>query len=184
MRTQNELREFTTVMLVLGLFVAVFGWCFDARPDDGLRGRLERAQAMRGVGRVGAEHVDQAELSQAIALASRENPRLAALMLATAGAESGLMRRIAEGHCKPLECDHGRAVGLWQSHRLQQGATLTEQATEAARELTRATRECSGRAPFPLGAFRSYGSGKGCFGAVPRETERVELYKRILEAIK
>ena len=145
--------------------------------------RLVQAQRLPGVRHAKEPTVDELELASAIVEATRGNRTLAALTLTTLAAESGLRKRISEDRCLPRECDHGLAVGLGQSHRLPHGATLQEQVSEAARELVRATKECSGRAPFPIGAIRSYGSGRGCFGAVPREAERLQLFGRIRRAL-
>jgi hypothetical protein len=41
---------------------------------------------------------------------------LAMLLLTVAWHETRLSLRIHEGRCRPYECDHGRARGLWQLH--------------------------------------------------------------------
>lgn len=140
--------------------------------------KLIAAQHLKGVQHFKEPAVDERELASLIVESTHGNATLSALVLTMASAETGLRARIAADHCMPRECDHGRAVGIVQSHKLAHGATLKEQVEEAARELKRTTSECHGL-PFPLSAMRAYGSGGGCYAPIPRETERVELFKRI-----
>lgn len=162
---------------LLGTALAMLLLCALAHGST-LADRLTAAQALPGVTRVDEAAVPPAELSRAIVDAARGNRTLSALMLTTAAAESGLRARIAADNCRAEECDHGRAVGLWQSHGLDHGASLTEQARDAAQRLRAATARCHGL-PFPLAAMRAYGSGVDCESPIPRETERVELFRRI-----
>lgn len=164
--------------LMLAYFIATSAHCEPLSLSD----RLVSAQHLPGTQRPNEEHVDEGELAEAIVKATDGNRTLAALVLTMASTESGLLKRIADGKCKPRECDRGKAVGLWQSHFLERGAPLDVQANEAARELRRAVSACHGLS-FPLAAMRAYGSGAGCHAPIPRETERVELFKRIQKAV-
>lgn len=169
------------LMTALGVTFATMGLAH-CEPLS-LTDKLVAAQHLKGVQHFKEPAVDERELANLIVEATHGNPTQSALVLTMASAETGLRARIAEGRCLPHECDHGRAVGIVQSHKLQRGATLKEQVEEAARELKRTTSECHGL-PFPLSAMRAYGSGGGCYAPIPRETERVELYKRIRRAIQ
>jgi hypothetical protein len=69
-----------------------------------------------------------AEAIETEALTSPRSPReWAALMLAIAENETHGSLRIHEGHCRPLECDRGRARGLWQEHRNKRNAPIWDQ---------------------------------------------------------
>jgi hypothetical protein len=50
--------------------------------------------------------------------------RTAALLASIASFESGLQPRLAQGLCKPGECDHGLATGLLQTHMGNYGLVL------------------------------------------------------------
>jgi hypothetical protein len=166
------------IVAVVALACAMLITAIAQADAPSLTDRLVAAQHLPGVRSANEPAVDERELAELIASTSKGNRTLAALMLTMASTESGLRRRIADSQCKPLECDHGRSVGLWQSKRLERGADLATQPQEAARELMRVTKECHGL-PFPLAAMRAYGSGGGCHAPIPRETERSKLFARV-----
>lgn len=120
---------------------------------------------------------------------------LAALMLAVAWHETRLSLRIHDGRCKPLECDRGRARGLWQLHvhrslpreRWLTVAGLTEAATksaarEAAIALVRSRRMCAvaTRGRDWVGATLTAYAGRGCGGRLPDLQARIRTYRRLL----
>jgi hypothetical protein len=120
---------------------------------------------------------------------------LATLLLTVAWHETRLSLRIHDGHCKPYECDHGRARGLWQLHAhasLPRERWLTVSgldlpstvngASEAALALTRSRYMCSKSAraggdwvALTLLAF----AGHGCSGHLPDMSSRVQTYRRL-----
>lgn len=120
---------------------------------------------------------------------------LATLLLTVAWHETRFSLRIHEGNCKPYECDHGRARGLWQLqvHRslpretwiglagLDVDATRRA-AREAARVLTRSRNMCSGRAQgvtLVAQTLSAY-AGRGCTRLLPDIDARVRTYRRLL----
>ena len=120
------------------------------------------------------ETVDPARLAAAITAESQNAPRSPyewqRLMLAIAENETRLSARIAEGRCKPSECDHGRAKGLWQVHRnalnrdswAKQDGDIELQAHLASEQLKRAYWTCarSGQ-PWLVGTINAY-AGRRC----------------------
>lgn len=120
---------------------------------------------------------------------------LASLMLTIAWHETRLSLRIHDGRCKPLECDRGRARGLWQlqaqrslpRERWLLVAGLNPEATdgaarEAARFVVRSRRMCAvatrGRAW--IGPTLTAYAGRGCGGRLPDLQARIRTYRRLL----
>lgn len=84
---------------------------FPAHWDDR---HTETPEARRARVEVVAQAIDEAVRATPWPGSKRE---LAALLAVTADGESGgLALRIHAGKCRPKECDHGRAVSLWQLH--------------------------------------------------------------------
>jgi len=117
---------------------------------------------------------------------------LATLLLTVAWHETRLSLRIHDGHCKPFECDHGRARGLWQLHahaslsrdRWLTVAGLDEQSTfnaasEAALALTRSRHMCRQRGADWVASTISAYAGRGCGGGLPDLDARVRTYRRL-----
>lgn len=119
---------------------------------------------------------------------------LAAMAIATAWSESKLALRIHRGQCLALECDRGRARGLWQIQR-QRWMTLDDwdrlhglentrhAARIAVRMLTRARNLCrslEGSREWVEMTFASYGTGRGCAGTLRDMRERVATYRRVM----
>jgi hypothetical protein len=96
------------------------------------------------------EPVDAAELASAIVAVPKLTRDWAALILTIGGHESALSARIAAGNCRPRECDHGAAWGLFQSHKNKLNADvwgspdIRVQTLEAAAMLRRAFYTCNG----------------------------------------
>jgi hypothetical protein len=123
---------------------------------------------------------------------------LATLLLTVAWHETGLSLRIHEGRCKPYECDHGRARGLWQLHvhsllpraRWLGVAGLDFESTrtaafEAARALVRSRHMCAAgvrTSAWVAPTLAAY-AGRGCRGHLPDIDRRVQTY-RFLVAIE
>jgi hypothetical protein len=120
---------------------------------------------------------------------------LASLMLATAWHETRLSIRIHDGRCKPLECDRGRARGLWQlqMHRslprerwLRVAGLSLEATRDAAREaaiaLVRSRRMCAvaTRGREWVGPTLTAYAGRGCGGRLPDINARIRTYRRLL----
>ncbi|HET9958094.1 MAG TPA: hypothetical protein VFQ61_26545, partial [Polyangiaceae bacterium] len=120
---------------------------------------------------------------------------LASLLLTVAWHETRLSLRIHEGNCRPFECDHGRARGLWQLHMhasLPRERWLTvagldpdstrAAAQEAARALIRSRRMCMSVSrgadwvPYTLVAF----AGRGCRGQLPDIQRRVRTFHHLV----
>lgn len=124
---------------------------------------------------------------------------LATLMLTVAWHETRLSLRIHDGRCKPLECDRGKARGLWQlqAHRslpkerwlrvagFNPEATRTA-AREAAIALVRSRRMCSvaTRGRDWVGATLTAYAGVGCGGRLPDLNARIRTYRRLLNLSK
>lgn len=119
---------------------------------------------------------------------------LAALMLTVAWHETRLSLRIHDGRCRPLECDRGRARGLWQLHvhrslpkeRWLRVAGLNRESTdnaahEAAIALIRSRRMCSiaTRGRDWVGATLTAYAGLGCGGRLPDIGSRIQTYRRL-----
>lgn len=120
---------------------------------------------------------------------------LAALMVTIAWHETKFSLRIHDGRCKPLECDKGRARGLWQlqAHRslpkerwllvagLNPDATRVA-AREAATALVRSRRMCgvATRGGDWVGATIAAYAGRGCGGRLPDLRARTRTYRYLL----
>lgn len=117
---------------------------------------------------------------------------LATLLLTVAWHETRLSLRIHDGRCKPFECDHGRARGLWQLHahasltreRWLTVAGLDAQSTfngaaEAALALTRSRHMCRKRGSDWVASTISAYAGRGCGGGLPDLDARVRTYRRL-----
>lgn len=130
--------------------------------------------------------VDPRELAEAIAAIPHVTGTWAALVLTIAAHESALRARIARGECKPLECDGGRAWGLYQSHKNTRNAEawgspdLKLQTLEAAAALRSAFYQCGGlrSADWPLQTIRAY-AGRGCRTPLAGEGARVATFERL-----
>jgi hypothetical protein len=120
---------------------------------------------------------------------------LATLLLTVAWHETRFSLRIHEGNCKPYECDHGRARGLWQLH-VQPSLPREEwihvagldvestrlAAREAAKALSRSRNMCAGRArgtELIAQTLAAY-AGAGCGGRLPDVEARVRTFRRLL----
>jgi hypothetical protein len=132
-------------------------------------------------------------------VASRQRsmvPReLAAVLVALGWHESKFALRIAEGRCKPWECDRGKARGIFQIHRrdamsdAQWDALLgtgTEPTLASTREIARrviaARKRCrslEARQDWAAGVFSSL-AGRGCIGEFKGRAERVRVFRRLL----
>lgn len=124
-------------------------------------------------------------LAAAVVSVARDKDE-AAFLIAWGDHETRYSLRIHRGHCRPLECDRGRARGPWQNHRnglsdekweALHGVELTRlQAEEAARRARWALNQC--KADRIRGAFRVLG-GNGCTKALRGEDERVATFRRV-----
>ena len=111
-------------------------------------------------------------------------------MLTLASHESGLSARIASGHCRPDECDQGRAWGVLQVHRYDFNASvwgstnLDDQVREGARIARSKAAQCErAGVPFPLGVFRAMG-GRKCRAKLKDEKRRMATYHRVLAELR
>lgn len=83
-------------------------------------------------------------------------PELEALLLTVAYHESGYSLRIHAGECRPLECDHGRAKGLWQLHRTARNHAYWNELDGLGEDRTRlAAKEAAAALVRARGAVRS-----------------------------
>jgi hypothetical protein len=120
---------------------------------------------------------------------------LAVLLVTIAWHETRFSLRIHDGHCRPYECDHGRARGLWQLHvhaslprerwltvaGLDPVSTLNG-ATEAATALIRSRHWCARQArgrDWVAPTLLAY-AGRGCGGQLPDIDARVRTYRHLL----
>lgn len=129
--------------------------------------------------------VDAAGFASAVVSVSGGNRDWTALLATVAIHEAALSARIADGNCRPLECDHGLAWSLYQIHRNQQNSAvwgsrdLTVQTREASRMLRQAFYRCGGlHDGWLLQTLRAY-AGHGCASPFPGETERVATFVRV-----
>ena len=121
-----------------------------------------------------AETVDHERLARAVAAESQNAPRSpdewGKLLLLIGRYESGFKLRIIDGHCRPNECDRGRAKGGWQLWRntlnrdswAKQDGDIELQAHLASEQLKRAYWTCarSGQ-PWLVGTINAY-AGRRC----------------------
>jgi hypothetical protein len=179
--------QFIRLMIVLAVSFALFAWC-ESRANAGaipLVDRLVKAQSHLPASKKDPEQVDAQELANAINEAALGDPVIAAALLATAWTETTLSDRLRRNECRPLECDRGRAWGLWQQHKdgfnreVWGSPDVAVQARHAARAMRYARRTCQqAGAPFPEGMLRQYG-GRRCDSPVPREAVRVATFNQI-----
>lgn len=132
-------------------------------------------------------------LAAGIAQASVGRPKpardWAALVAAIAWHESGFSLRIHDGHCKPHECDRGRARGLWQNHKNLYTAPHWDkligtehsalQAKIAADMLERSYWYCArSGAPWLVGTINAY-AGRACAAQWPGLQQRLATFARV-----
>lgn len=136
--------------------------------------------------------VDPQRLDAAITVESAKAPRSPyewrKLMKAIAIEESGLLQRIADGHCKPHECDRGRARGLWQLHRnsinreqwAKQDGDIELQAHLASDQLERGYWTCSkAGVPWLVGTINGYAGRRCSDTSWPGLQKRIATYGRL-----
>lgn len=129
-----------------------------------------------------------AEVAGAIQQAARDSRWRAAMLLTLGRFESDWSIRIGSGHCKPNECDHGRAVSNYQLH---EGACSSPEAWAAAKaDVASATREaaraidrmrgmCRGEPDITRAVFSAL-AGRGCRGSFKTLDQRVATVRRLL----
>jgi hypothetical protein len=135
--------------------------------------------------------VDMQRFDAAVAVEASEAPRSPyewrKLMKAVAIEESGLLQRIADGHCKPKECDRGRAKGLWQLHKnsinrelwAKQDGNIELQAHLASDQLERGYWTCHKTGvPWLVGTINGY-AGRRCSDNWPGLQKRLATYGRL-----
>lgn len=131
--------------------------------------------------------VDAVELASAITATPKITADWAALILTVAGHESALSARIAAGQCRPKECDHGAAWGLFQAHKNALNAAVwgspdvRVQTTEAARALRSAFYQCNHGRLQPDWIERTLNAyaGRSCDAVWPGLKTRVATFKRV-----
>jgi len=110
------------------------------------------------------------------------------LMVAIAENESRLSQRIADGHCKPLECDRGRAKGLWQIHRntlnrdswAKQDGDIELQAHLASEQLKRAYWTCKrSGVNWLTGTINAYAGRRCSDDSWPGLKTRIATYRSL-----
>ncbi len=114
------------------------------------------------------------------------SPDEAAFLIAWGRSETNYSLRVHAGHCRPWECDRGKARGPWQAHRngmpierwdRMHGVENTRaQAEQAARHARWALRQCPD--DRIRGAFRVLG-GRACYQRLKGEDDRVAAFERI-----
>ncbi len=126
-------------------------------------------------------------LARALATASKGDRILAAAMLATAYVETALSDRLRRNECRPKECDHRLAWGLYQLHKdsytesVWGSPDVTLQSEAAARKMKSAFYMAkAAHAPFPAGMFRIYGGRRPDATTLPREALRVSTFNRVM----
>lgn len=138
------------------------------------------------------ETVPPARIAAAVWAESQNAPRSphewSRLMLAIAENESRLSQRIADGKCKPYECDRGRAKGMWQLHRntlnrdswAKQDGDIELQAKLASEQLKRAYWTCarSGQ-PWLVGTINAYAGRRCSDTSWPGLQARIATYGRL-----
>jgi hypothetical protein len=128
--------------------------------------------------------IDPQELDAAL-FAVTQSREWTALLLTIGVHESGLRERIARSDCKPLECDGGRAWGLFQVHKTEANAEawgspdLLDQVREASRLARGAFYRCQhSGVPFPLSTLRAY-AGRSCAMPLKGEADRLATFRKI-----
>ncbi len=139
-------------------------------------------------------------IADAIATASKHQKwpgsrrELALMLMAVAWHETHFALHVHAGNCRPLECDRGRARGLWQQHVSSTSTpaawqelgglsfeSTTFAARQAARALVRSRLMCraleQGGADWRGMTFAAY-AGRGCRGSFSGLNARVASYSR------
>lgn len=139
--------------------------------------------------KLGAPSVVAPEVADAVAQFAR-SPQEAAFVLAWAKHESHYELRIANDDCRRWECDHGRARGLWQSHKQAAGTAwehmpgnISLQAFVALKHARWALKTCATSENPIRGAYAVLG-GKGCDGSFRGIDQRVADYRVTLARIQ
>jgi hypothetical protein len=136
--------------------------------------------------------VDTERLAEAVTGEAAHSPRSphewSRLLLAVAENESRLSQRIADGRCKPLECDRGKARGLWQIHAnalnreqwSKQDGDLELQAKLASEQLKRAYWTCArSGVPWLQGTLNAYAGRRCGDSSWPGLQARISTYERL-----
>jgi hypothetical protein len=133
-------------------------------------------------------------IAAAVAEVSKDAPRAprewAALLLTIGYHESTFSLRIQRGHCKPYECDRGRARSAWQLHKnlftapvwdQLHGVENTKVQVRAASDaLKRAYFTCSrSGVPWLQATLNGY-AGRRCSGEWPGLGQRVSTFNHLL----
>ena len=112
----------------------------------------------------------------------------AALMLDVAFNESGLSQRIVEHHCRPRECDSGRAKGLGQLHAntfnrdewQRADGDIELQVKMLDDGLRRGYWQCArSGVGFPAATLSGY-AGQGCGAQWAGLSKRLAVYNRLV----
>jgi hypothetical protein len=139
-----------------------------------------------------ADTIQPERFAAAVWAESQHAPRppyeWARLMVTIAENESRLSQRIADGKCRPLECDRGKAKGMWQLHRNtlnrdswgKQDGDVELQAHLASEQLKRAYWTCSRSGqPWLVGTINAY-AGRRCGDkSWPGLQARLITYRRL-----
>jgi hypothetical protein len=112
----------------------------------------------------------------------------ASLLLTIARHESQLSLRIQAGNCKPRECDHGKAAGLWQQHEFSWNEAVWEalpgnlplQVQVAGESLRRAFLTCKGAKVPRVQATMSAYAGQGCAAEWKGLDERLKTFAKLM----
>jgi hypothetical protein len=130
--------------------------------------------------------VDARQLAELVTAETKSREWIA-LILTIAHHESALAQRIADGQCKPHECDGGRAWGLWQAHQNKLNAhvwgstDVAVQLLEARRSLRRAFYLCKRSALDPDWVARTINgyAGRKCDAEWKGLDERLTTFHRV-----
>ena len=175
-------------LLTLAVFAAAMAIATRCHAEPRLVERLIAAQ--RSLASRTEQAVDARELAEAIASIPKVSAQWAALVLTVAAHESALRARIARGECRPLECDGGRAWGLYQGHRNALNAEawgspdLRVQTLEAARALRSAFYQCGGLQPGWVARTLSAYAGHRCDASWRGLDRRLLTHALIVRGLK
>lgn len=135
-----------------------------------------------------ADAVAEASAAQRIAT-SRD---WAALVVAIGFHESGFSLRIHDGHCRPLECDRGRARGPWQLHRYAEAVTWWDQmqgvdnvelqAKVVSARMRRGYYTCRGATDWVSATLSGY-AGRRCGSVWPGLEQRFATWRRVRKSM-
>lgn len=114
-------------------------------------------------------------------------PEWVAIQLTVGIHESALQQRIADGHCRPFECDRGRAWGMFQEHKNTRNAAvwgsidIGAQVSSAHEGLRRAYFTCARfySAEDWVGHTLNAYAGKRCDAWWPGLDARLATYKKV-----